>query len=583
MKYVPRLMSATDAFFYHGLYGQAVAQERVKTKKRAPKDIISFSEVEKRELDVNRYPEVMYESVMRAADEVLAARGVENEPTPEEIEAVINGLMDVGGNGVKLSNKAIKALVGDVVTPAVFKKRVYELMDNFLSSVDPVIEEVAARHAARGTYTYEPEGVLGAMARGMNYFSSQLPPLRFIVPFTNIVSNIANQSLDYTPYGLVRAGGVGIMDMTNKLFGTSGASSAAQNAEESYNMLMKAVTGSVLLSMAYILFAGAGDDETEEPAITANGPKDYVKKLQLMSKGWVPNSIRVGDKYIPYKDFPQLAFPLAVLGNIVDYHRYNKPATEEMVEGMEMSTAEYNKMIKTFTNAEAFTTQSLYVGMSHAPSIFLDMSFLSGLADMVVTFADGDDKKITRWASTASSRIIGGAVPFSGTIKSIDEAFDPSIYNATTFNEKVMNQLPFVRRYNQPKLNVWGEPVRRETSGLAHIVGVSRFVSNQRDSNPASELYSKYGVFLPSIGNATIIRGEKIGDNPDLAYEYRMLVSKLHTKNVSQRYNELDTLTRVAFLRQTQGMFSEAKGVVKGLMNEGKTTEEIMAELGLAE
>jgi hypothetical protein len=53
----------------------------------------------------------------------------------------------------------------------------------------------------------------------------------------------------------------------------------------------------------------------------ATGPRTADQRKQLQETGWIPYSIKVGDKYYSYGWTPA-AIPIAILGNYLDAKKY---------------------------------------------------------------------------------------------------------------------------------------------------------------------------------------------------------------------------------------------------------------------
>ena len=164
-KYVGRLMAATDILFYGGLKGGRAHQ-------------LAFRDAFN--LNFNTYDK----SVLNKANESLSRTS--SKVSEAKDRATAEGL--TGRN---------------------FNRRVYEIIEQ---SWPGQHREDAHSFAAKGTYNYDPEGVLGVMTGVLNNATAKLPLLKTIVPFSRVISNVLNDYLNYTPWGLVRAakGGMGI-------------------------------------------------------------------------------------------------------------------------------------------------------------------------------------------------------------------------------------------------------------------------------------------------------------------------------------------------------------------------------------
>ena len=182
------------------------------------------------------------------------------------------------------------------------------------------MKEESYGFAAKGTFIHESEGTLGALTNALSGMLDAVnirgvKPLRFVIPFTRIITNVVNNTLDYTPVGLIRAArGV-------RGFRTFEQSQLTKPAfkeltrEERKTLIAKAALGITLTAAFQALhIAGA-------ITITGGGPDDENKKRQLRESGWQPYSIKIGNKWYSYQYTP-LVFMLGYLGNMNDADKY---------------------------------------------------------------------------------------------------------------------------------------------------------------------------------------------------------------------------------------------------------------------
>ena len=285
----------------------------------------------------------------------------------------------------------------------------------------------AAEYARRVTFNSKPYGVMGVLAQGMNGVMSKVPLLRLVVPFVNIVANVTNAALDYLPpVGLARA-----------VHGTwSGTLNGrvVKNPIELHEQYAKAVLGTALLSGLAALAAREADKEDPQFMVNGNGPRNAAARKQLMEAGWIPYSIKIGNRYISYAQSPA-SIPVAILGHYMDAVRY---------KNLEASDVQ-NRVAYAFLAAGKVITQQ---------------SFLSGLAGVFDALqADstksGGQTMLASGARTAASFIVPNA------LREVDQWFDPKVYDSKTMQGALTAQVPFVRRLGQPSLNVLGQQVNR--------------------------------------------------------------------------------------------------------------------------
>jgi len=218
------------------------------------------------------------------------------------------------------------------------KRRFYD----FLHQLRPEeITSAAHEFAEKGTLNHKPQGLLGVGANAINQIAQQMPWVRFIVPFTNVITNAANTMMDYSLIGAARAN-----TRTGSLFGQGERNITAQEKKDLY---AKAIMGTTATILAFVLSQPSDDDE-EEPMlqITADGYNDYGKNQDLKAKGWQPFSIKIGDTWVSYQYTP-LFFALAPVGALRDYQQYHKGKIDDdyMDEWSFMFAAAFQAGLKT--------------------------------------------------------------------------------------------------------------------------------------------------------------------------------------------------------------------------------------------
>ena len=209
------------------------------------------------------------ELVGRAAGQLQAIQDKYELETNEEIERIQNS--DLTANE---KQELIKVLQMD-------KQR--KIFDAIEQQRDTELLEESVRYASEGTYNYPPKGALGAVARSINSVIEDIPVLRYAVPFTNIIANVANETINYSPlaFGRLKKGG-----WTN-------FRREELSEQQRADLLTKAIIGTGLMVTAAILSSSAGEDDEPVLEITGNGTGDYAKNETLKQTGWQPYSFRV--------------------------------------------------------------------------------------------------------------------------------------------------------------------------------------------------------------------------------------------------------------------------------------------------
>lgn len=506
MKFVPRAMSAADTFFYYSLYNHRTTTFAMNEAARIAKR-------------TGRTRQQEYETIMGGRTRDWAEAEAKQEAT------------ELAAQGIDLSPRDIK-------------RRAIEILEQQIT--DPRVGMQADRFASRGTFNYPPEGLLGILAQGVNLIGTKFPPFRFIVPFTNIVSNVINQQLDYTPLGILRAARVSPTGIVNKVFQNELAKEYTHSNRESGNLALKGFLGTALwFTIANALW---WDEDDDTPNITGRGPQNPGEYTQWLSQGNKPYTVRIRGEWYSYQYTP-IALVLTTLGNAADALKYGNVKDKKVIEQV----------------------QSAIEAM---PSAFLEMSFLKGMAEFVTSMSDEKrtgsyfERFKTRTAASFAPRILG----------QIDRAMDPTIYRSDEVWQTVKNNIPFAI-HSKPLLNQLGEPVIRDYTPGSLFLGWDRFKASGTPDEPVMKFLAEKEIFLPPIGKRTKVAGVYLGDDPELYRDYTMIVGQLTKRDIKAKLPiyQIDPKASENIDKQ----FKRTRDLVKAEYAAGYTTEQIVKKYGL--
>ena len=169
-----------------------------------------------------------------------------------------------------------------------------------------------------------------------------------------------------------------------------------------------------------------------EGGVTGSGPTDRGQRDALRRTGWQPYSIKVGDTYYSYQRFEPVGM---LLGTAADF--------AESFDNMNDN--------EKFDIATKIATS---VGQN-----ILNKTFMQGLSDAMnaITYPERYGGKWTqRFVSSFSPNVIAGTA----------RALDPDIRQANTILEKIKSRTPILSEQLLPRLNLWGEPLKRGNAGI---------------------------------------------------------------------------------------------------------------------
>jgi len=362
-------------------------------------------------------------------------------------------------------------------------------------------------YAQQSTFNYPSEGMLGVFGRGVRDLGRKAPfVVKPIIPFTQIVANVTNVSIDHTPWGFVRAWR-GIKDAK----GVTRAITGHRRAQ----LLAKATIGTAAMVGAYAMdrFGGDDDDGNKLFEITGAGTGDFTKDNQLKQTGWRPWSFRIrGGKWHDYRLTP-LVIGFAIIGSVRDAERYKK-ITEEGI---------WNRLAYTLLKSG---------------DVIFNMSFLSGIDQVMKMIepgsAESSGRKLQSYVTRTASTI---AVP--SLLKQIDRTFDPNIHDNATIQEGLLRETPIASRLVKPKINLLGEPIKQTTGP------VSIFFSKSL-SDPVWKLIVDNEAFISKPSNRTEMgRGvKKRRMTEDEYYEYVKESGQTIRKMIERNLSRLQSITK---------------------------------------
>ena len=390
------------------------------------------------------------------------------------------------------------------------------------------LAEDARQFALRSTFNNAPYGALGFVASLIN--QAKVAPnhkirlgANLIAPFTNIIANVVNESLNYTPIGILRARWAG-----EKLLGyEKGKLSLEQQADLRAELQAKALVGTALLAGFALKAAGDLDDKDPEFAIYGAGPASAQDRQGLEAKGWIAHSVKIGSRYYSFANTPQ-AIPLAWLGNIYDRLR-------------DARLFENTSALRTEKSLPLMAASSA-VGMA---KVITEQSFMVGLMDLAGTLSEpspeaGGRGLLKRGVQTASSFVIPNAV------RQVDKAFDPKQYEQRTAEGILVNAIPFVRGLEgQPSLNALGRPIERPlsrqfTSSQADVPPLVKYLAesgNWPSMPDRNHIYPRTGRTMTEAEYYQYVRG-----SGQLAYNY---LERLRANGTLGRYKDDKTRAKV--------------------------------------
>lgn len=365
------------------------------------------------------------------------------------------------------------------------KRRTYELLSNRREQVLKGITEQGRSAAEHFTYNDQATGILGKYIAGnFSKINNETKVSKFFFSFMNTLSNIVNQTIDYTPYGALRASNKSISQKMFKPTDKFAPMKFEEGSPEQAAQYARAIGGTLtLLTLGYLAYQGMEEEAAgKEPffSIHGAGPSNPMDKQQLIAtKNWQPNSVRLGGQWYRYVDWPIVGIALGGLGTIFDTYRYKKD---------EQTTMEL---------AQA-------AAISSATTVF-DKNLLQGATNLFQAIRGNSVSQQANSMKRLAGGTIGGftnpgLARWARNTFGMDKNGEVARLDQGTTEGWIYSMVPFSIGYDTPALNTLGEPIKQSW----HSATTWRFADfSNIPPHPIITPLVKGGLLLPNPDKAT--------------------------------------------------------------------------------
>ena len=364
---------------------------------------------------------------------------------------------------------------------------------------EALVEE-SRRFGELVTFTQSPEGSLGVVASLTNELINSIgldvtwngkkygrvKPLKPLIPFVNIVANVGNTALDYSPFGIIRGvkgssifvpteaeNNEGIFNMMRN----AGASHRRQfHGPEAKENVAAGILGSSVAGFIALLAQEGLEDDDPWFAIYSEGPGDFNKRRQMENEGWQPHSIKIGNSYFRYNETP-LTFVFSAVGSLHDKIRYDKNWSKDQ---------------------EVDMVEKINVAFAGAARGFAETSFLTSLSDTLDLLTGKEQGGRKQTLTKSAGRISKGFIPGHGLLRDMSRIMDPAVIDKADGWSTFVSDIPVVKRMGtRPALNFFGQEARHQAP-LLGIPSSSRFVG-ERTEHPEFRFLAENRLWLPAV------------------------------------------------------------------------------------
>jgi len=279
---------------------------------------------------------------------------------------------------------------------------------------DPYIIDEATHWGRWQTFNEAPGKFAKWLIKGRDVF----PPLRPLIPFVNIASNLLRRgNIDYSPAGFVR-------NIKNPEL-------AAQYA--------RAALGTGLMATGYLLYKSSN--------LTLGAPKTVGEKNRFYDiEGKQPWSVKIKDSWLPIRRFEPFCYPF-LIGGIL-----GKQIEDRKLEDK---------------NAEDF----IFNAAGEVGRMLINSSYLNTLVNLLEGMAGY--REPGEMVKQTMEGTLGGLIPYSAELRNIAYMIDPEVKEAKLGTvEKLISNIPGLSKKVPARLTQFGEEMERPGGRLRGILPI---------------------------------------------------------------------------------------------------------------
>lgn len=295
------------------------------------------------------------------------------------------------------------------------------------------------------TFTDAP----GKLANLIEQARTDFPLLRVVLPFYKIPSRILSFTFERSPIAP-------LMQAYQSNISAGGARASLARAQ------MGLGTG-IMLATADAVLSGQ---------VTGSGPPEKSQRAAMMNTGWLPYSMKVGDRWVQYSHLETVGSSMAMAADIVEtMHNYNQALNGDDPDMSKLAVA------ATLSVAQDVTSKT----------------YLQGLSNFFEMLANPKTEGESQLRSLAGSAVPAGAA-------AIDRLQDPYQRSVYSMIDAIKARTPGASESLPPRRDVWGDPIQH-ASGMGGAYDLlSPFATRQPTDSPIDKEIVRLGanVNLPS-------------------------------------------------------------------------------------
>jgi hypothetical protein len=289
----------------------------------------------------------------------------------------------------------------------------------------------------------------GKLANLIEQARTDFPLLRVILPFYKIPSRILSFTFERSPLA--------------PLMSAYQANIAAGGARESLARAQMGLGTAMMLATADAVLSGQ---------VTGSGPPEKSQRGAMQDTGWLPYSMKVGDRWVQYNKLETIGSSMAMAADVVEtLHGYNAAVNGDDPDMLKLGIA------TTLAIAQDITSKT----------------YLEGLSRFFETLTNPKTEGEHQAQSLAGSLVPAG-------VAAADRLQDPYQRQVYSIIDAMKARTPGLSESLPPRRDVWGEPIAHDSGmGKAYDL-LSPFPTRQPIDSPIDKEIVRLGanVNLPA-------------------------------------------------------------------------------------
>lgn len=333
------------------------------------------------------------------------------------------------------TRQATQEVQAGKITPDALGGRVAEIVAN----PPPSVTMGSIDGMKYQTFTDAP----GKLANLIEQARNDFPLTRVILPFYKIPSRILSFTFERSPLA--------------PLMSSYQANIAAGGARESLARAQMGLGTAMMLATADAVLSGQ---------VTGSGPPQKSQRGAMENTGWLPYSMKVGDRWVQYNHLETVGSSMAMAADVVETMRnYGQAVNGDNLDMERLAIA------TSLSVAQDITSKT----------------YLQGLSNFFQTLANPK----TEGEHQAQS-LVGSVVPAG--VAAVDHATDPYQRTVYSIMDAIKARTPGASETLPPRRNEWGEPISHASGmGTAYDL-LSPFATRQPNDSPIDREIVRLGA-----------------------------------------------------------------------------------------